>query len=76
VLGQRAGQVHGDLAGDGDVVGPALARHVADAQLVMLRDPLLDRLDRQLVLSLLHQGVLAAASRRGEVDGLRPVRAE
>src|SRR5690606_21513710 len=70
VLGQRAGEIHGDLARNGDVVGPTLARHVAVADLEVIGDLLLDRLNSQEVLRLFHEHVLQQVLRGRQVKRL------
>ena len=70
VLGERAGDIHRDLAGNGDVVGPALAGHVAVADLEVIGHALLDRLDGKDGLRLLHEHVVQEAFGGREVDGL------
>ena len=47
MLGELAGQVHGDLPGQGDIGGPAFACHVTVADLVMVGHALLDGLERE-----------------------------
>ena len=49
-LGQLLGQVHGDLARQGDIGGPAFRIHVGHLDLVEVRHGLLDVLDRDLTV--------------------------
>ena len=70
VFGQCARQIHCDLPRNGDVVGPTLAGHIAVANLVVIGHLLLDRLDGELILRLLHQHVLEKHLRRRQIDGL------
>ena len=70
MFGENAGEIHRDLAGDGDVVGPAFAGHVAVPNLKMVGDTLLDRLDGQDRLDLLHQDVVQQAFGCGDVHRL------
>src|SRR5438128_880139 len=45
MAGKLAAKVHGDLPGEVDGIGPALARHIRMADLVVVGDTLLDALD-------------------------------
>ncbi len=44
-FGELAGEVHGDLAGEGDVGGAAFAGHVREADVEVLGDAGLDLID-------------------------------
>lgn len=70
VFGELTGQVHRDLAGNGDIGGAAFARHVAMADLIMVCDTLLDHLDGEEILSLFHEDILQEHLGCGQIDGL------
>ena len=57
-LGQLARQIHRDLAREGDVGRPSLARHVREAHIEMLRHASLDLFDRDGVPRFLLQNIL------------------
>jgi len=52
-LGVLAGEEHGHLAREGDALGPALALHVRQADVVVLGHPALDLLDGEVSTPLL-----------------------
>ncbi len=70
MAGEVAREVHGDLARERDGVGPALAGHVGMPDLVMVGDALLNALDVEPVLRLLHQHVLEERLGGGQVERL------
>src|SRR5687768_1477944 len=70
MLGEGAREEHRDLPWDRDVVWPALAGHVAMANLEMIGHALLNCLDREDVLRLFHQHVVQQAFSRRQIKRL------
>src|SRR5436190_2106576 len=70
MLGECPSEEHRDLSWNGDVVGAALARHVAVTNLEVVCDAFLDSLDRQNILRLLHEDVVEESLCRCEVERL------
>jgi hypothetical protein len=70
MLRERPREEHRDLPRNRDVVRPALARHVAMADLEVIGHAFLNRFNRQDVLRLLHQYVVQQPFRGRQVERL------
>ena len=69
MLGELAGQVHGDLPGEGDVLRPPLAGHVGQADVEVVGHPLLDLAHGDSDLALLLKDFTQQGLDRFEVEG-------